>query len=443
MNLRIFVLVACVLIAPTLVPRSAAAAYKEIVLYNFCVKGVGSCSHTDGLSGGLIRDASGKLYSTGYGGGFDRETLFELVPPAAGGTRWTLKELYSFCPHGEDFCAGPGGLIRGASGTLYGTTSDSCDPLDPLSFCDTVFELTPPATGKTAWTETVLHTFHGYQNLGDPGLSGGVFRGASGTLYGTTSPFPPFDGGTVFELVPPAAGKTGWTYKVLYRFCTRGGLNCTDGDQPDGGVIQDASGKLYGTTFEGGAYGAGTVFELMPPAAGEIAWKHNVLYSFCRLGCIDGDGPDAGLIRDAAGRLYGTTRHGGVPDLGTVFELVPPAAGKTAWTEIVLHTFCAKALCADGEVPNTTGMIRDPAGRLYGTTQGGANGAGTVFELAPPALGKTGWTYQVLYSFCARGGRACTDGSFPGTVIRDASGNLYGTAGGGRFGGGIVFELSP
>jgi hypothetical protein len=157
------------------------------------------------------------------------------------------------------------------------------------------------------------------------------------------------------------------------------------------------------------------------------------------------------LIRDPSGNLYSTTEDGGAYQGGTVFELVPPAAGQTTWTEIVLHSFCAHGGrdCTDGSYP-FAGLIRDQSGNLYGTTdEGGVNGEGAAFELTPSGAGKTTWTEKVLYSFCAQGHRGCTDGSYPEAgLFRDASGNLYGTtseggASGGPYGydGGTVFEL--
>jgi uncharacterized repeat protein (TIGR03803 family) len=248
----------------------------------------------------------------------------------------------------------------------------------------------------------------------------------------------------VFELTPPAPGKTKWTEIVLYSFCALGG--CTDGENPEARLIRDAlSGNLYGTTYYGGANDEGTVFELTPPAAGPGMWTETVLYSFCAQGgdeCTDGENPEARVIRDPSGNLYGTTPYGGAYGEGTVFELTPPATGQTAWTESVLYSFCAHGGrdCTDGSYPEA-GLIRDMSGNLYGTTEdGGTDGGGTVFELSPNKA-YTAWTESVLYSFCAH--RDCTDGSYPEAgVIRDKSGNLYGTTSEyGAYGGGAVFEL--
>ena len=279
----------------------------------------------------------------------------------------------------------------------------------------------------------------------------------AGHLYGTT-PYgganagnPGADGlggGAVFALTPNAA-KTKWTETVLYSFCPHVvAENCPDGAYPDAGLIMGAAGRLYGTTFYGGAHplqggpGEGTVFELTPNAA-KTKWTETVLYSFCALtACADGAYPDAGLIMDKAGHLYGTTSAGGARNTaGTVFALTPNAA-KTEWTETVLYSFCPQERCTDGATPFAS-LIMDKAGHLYGTTEtGGAHHeSGTVFALTPNAA-KTTWTETVLYSFCAQ--ERCTDGAGPGaSLIMDAAGHLYGTTGlgGAHDNNGTVFEL--
>jgi uncharacterized repeat protein (TIGR03803 family) len=219
---------------------------------------------------------------------------------------------------------------------------------------------------------------------------------------------------------------------VLYSFCSW--TNCTDGRQPQAGLIFDAAGNLYGTTAFGGYYGLqtgyGTLFELTPAGGG--SWTEQVVHNFNH-DFTDGDEPYAGLIVDAAGNLYGTTSGGGTIGYGTVFELTPTGGG--TWTE-VLHSFGDGT---DGLYP-WAGLIFDAAGNLYGTTsEGGTYDGGTVFELTPAAGG--GWTEKVLHSF----GNG-NDGAYPhyAGLIFDAAGNLYGTtSGGGTYGGGTVFELTP
>jgi uncharacterized repeat protein (TIGR03803 family) len=212
------------------------------------------------------------------------------------------------------------------------------------------------------------------------------------------------------------------TYKVLYTF-TLG----KDGGVPEAGLIRDANGNLYGTTALGGR-GSGTVFKLSPTG------KETVLYSFCSAGnCADGSCPAAGVILDRKGNLYGTAYGGGSlcgqggSGNGVVFELSPK--GKGQWKETVLYTFKG---APDGANP-AAGVILDTKGNLYGTTQFGGGGGGTVFKLS-----KTG-KETVLYQFT--GGN---DGAFPvAGVTRDSKGNLYGTTyNGGMHFYGTVFKLS-
>src|ERR1017187_10338672 len=257
------------------------------------------------------------------------------------------------------------GLIWDAAGNLYGTTvwggtSPSCG-----GGCGTVFELTPAAGG--GWTEKVLWSF-GNGTDGVSPVAGMVFD-AAGNLYGTTLYGGTTGFGTVFELTPAADGT--WAEKVLYSFG-----NGTDGSIPDSGLIFDADGNLYGTTTQGGTFNqTGTVFELTPAAGGIGTEK--VLHSFGN--GTDGTYPEGGLIFDAAGNLYGTTWGGGAQgNGGTVFELTTAAGG--TWPERGLHNFGSGA---DGAHPGA-GLVFDAAGNLYGTTRGGGTyGGGTVFELTP------------------------------------------------------------
>ena len=211
--------------------------------------------------------------------------------------------------------------------------------------------------------------------------------------------------------------------KVLHNFNNDG----TDGAYPQAGLVVNPAGNLYGTTNNGGAYTYGTVFELTPTAGG---WTEKVLYSFSN--GTDGGNPQSGLILDGTGNLYGTTYVGGSYGYGTAFELTPGAGG--SWTEKVLYSFGSGTTAA---YP-TSGLIFDTAGNLYGTTlQGGPGQGGSVFELTP--VGGGNWTERELHDF-----GSLSTGLYPyGGVTFDAAGNLYGTTStGGSSSGGTVFELT-
>jgi uncharacterized repeat protein (TIGR03803 family) len=198
------------------------------------------------------------------------------------------------------------------------------------------------------------------------------------------------------------------TFTVLYSFT--GG---TDGGGVGSGVVMDKRGNLYGTTTGGGAYGYGTVFALSPNSDG--TWSETVLHSF-KNGDPDGQEPDANLILDAAGNLYGTTPTGGKHNVGSAFELTP---GSSGWSLTLLYSFGSYKGDAG---PPRDGLVMDSKGNLYGTA-GGGPGSGTVFELSPN--GGT-WTESILHDF---GGSNKTGGYFTiGNLTMDSQGNLYGLA---------------
>ena len=259
-----------------------------------------------------------------------------------------------------------------------------------------------------AGTETVLYAFAGGPTDGaDP--QGTLALGSSGTLYGTTYGGGADGLGTVFQL--SSAG----VETVLYSFA--GGT--TDGADPRAGPILDSSGTLYGTTYGGGAYGLGTVFQI------SSAGVETVLHSFAG-GTTDGVRPQGGLIIDSAGNLYGTTSGGGASGLGTVYEVSPTGP------QAVLYSFAGGT--TDGEVP-LGHLVMGSHGSLYGTTSaGGADDLGTVFKLSPDG------TEVLLHSFAG----GTTDGSSPKAgLILDSAGNLYGTtSAGGVNDDGTVFELN-
>jgi len=366
-----------------------------------------------GPEAGLISDAAGNLYGTTVNGGaYNGGTVFALTPREGGG--WTEKKLRNF-GHGTDGINPNASLLFDAAGNLYGTTYAGGS-----YGLGTVFKLTPNTDGT--WPEKVLHSFGNGPDGKNP--FAGLIWDPAGNLYGTTANGGGYDFGTVFELMPNGSG--GWREKVLRNFG-----NATDGQTPYGSLVMDAAGNLYGTTWAGGVYGYGTVFELSPHANGN--WSEKRLRHFGH--DLDGRNPSASLIWDAAGNLYGTTSSGGGHGGGTVFALMPLGDGR--WSEEQVHDFNSGG--KDGNNPRGS-LIWDAAGNLYGTTYGGGtHGYGTVFKLSPQDGG--GSTESVVYSFNNDG----TDGAKPcAGLIWDASGNLYSTtSSGGAYGGGMVFEITP
>ena len=401
----------------TLLVTATAMAQTEKILHDFNDNG-------DGFSpfAGLVFDKAGNLYGTTFAGGTsDFGTVFEMVPNAHGG--WNERLIHSFTANGVDGYDPIGNLILDEAGNLYGTTHYG----GPYAG-GTVFEFVRQPSGS--FTERILHSFgHGKDGIfPETGL---VFD-AQGNLYGATFNGGSFGVGMVYELIPKATG--GWMEKILYSFSKYDG---SGGGSPYGGVIFDATGNLYGTTsgLSGGA--AGGVFKLTPTVSG--LWTLSVLHQFTS-NTTDGAVPYAGLVMDASGNLYGTTWEGGDRDIGSVFELSPGAGG--TWTETILHSFQSGS---DGCYPQY-GSLLYSGGNLYGTTtECGPSGGGIVFEMSPAAGGS--WTETALYAFLAHS----TDGVSPqGGLLMDASGNLYGTTeyggtgqNGGSGGAGTVFEITP
>ena len=361
-------------------------AGRETVLYTFT-------GGADGAnpSAGVIGDSAGNLYGTTSGGGTAGYGVVYKLDKAGHET-----VLYSFTG-GADGDSPFTGVIRDSEGNLYGTASSA----GGTPCCaGVVFKVS--ASGQ----ETVLYTFTGGAGGSYPN---GVIRDSAGNLYGTTGGGGTANVGLVYEL--DAAGQE----SVLYGF-----PGPADGSYPYAGVIRDAAGNLYGTTVNGGPANAGVVYKL------DAKGHETALYSFtggADGGGTGGAGPWAGVIRDSAGNLYGTTGGGGQYNYGVVYKL--DAAGH----ETVLHAFSGGA---DGSEPN--GVILDSAGNLYGTTFFGGTGGGfggvgggVVYKL------DTAGNETVLYSFTS-GSASDGDNPYAG-VIRDTAGNLYGTvSAGGTFG---------
>lgn len=401
-----------VVITALLLTPSASAAPKFRVLHDF-----GAGNDGAGVWSTVIFDKKGNLYgATGGGGIYGDGAVFELAPTSGGGWKESVIHSFSF---NDDGASSYAPLALSAAGSLYGTTQDGGTYLG-----GTVFKLTH---GPEGWTSTVLYEVG--SKYGD------VILDEAGNLYGSIGAGA-YGYGAIAELSP---GSDGWKYRVLYSFCPHSG--CPDGIFPSN-LIWDTAGNLYGVAFGGGGSqkcgldGCGTVFELSPQTGG--GRKEHTLHKF---GAFhgDGEGPSSGLLLDSSGNLYGATGGGGSHacgngGCGTVFKLTPGSDG--LWEETILYNFKG-----GGDGGAALGpLVVDKAGNLYGTTAFGGSaqcGCGVVYKLTPSSNGK--WKYTRLHAFVA------SDGYEPGVgLIIDSKGNLYGTtAVGGKYGGGVVFEITP
>jgi uncharacterized repeat protein (TIGR03803 family) len=317
-------------------------------LHSFC-SGSG-CPDGAGPEAGLVQAADGSLYGiTVNGGAYGAGTVLKITLSG------TLTTLQSF-----DYTDGSGpytALVQATDGNFYGTTC--CGGANGVG---TVFNLTPSGT------LTTLYSFCSQSGCTDGRYPyGGLIQSSDGNLYGTTTEGGANGDGTIFKITSSS------TLTTLYTFCSQGG--CTDGANPYAGLVQATDGNLYGTTYDGGAYNNGTVFEISP--SGTLT----TLYSFCsQSGCTDGRYPYAALIGATDGNLYGTTRYGGANASGTVFKITPEG------TLTTLYSFCSQSGCADGAYPYA-GLVQNTNGKFYGITcgafcGGGTGGYGTVFSVS-------------------------------------------------------------
>jgi len=334
-----------------------------------------SFDDTDGETpeAGLVQATNGNFYGTTYGGGtYGSGTIFEITPSG------TLATLHSFCSQGAPCTDGAyplAGLIQGSSGDLYGTTYEGGANGDGA-----VFKITPSGT------LTALYSFCSQSACADGfSPSAGLVQGTNGDFYGTAQ-----EGGangyygTVFRITPSG------TLTTLHSF------DGVDGSTPYAGLVQATNGDFYGTTQIGGANLEGTVFKITP--GGTLT----TLYSFCsKSACTDGEEPIAGLAQATDGNFYGTTSLGGAAntncienECGTLFKITPSGTLTTLQFDDT-----------DGATPEAT-LIQDTNGKLYGITElGGASNAGTVFSLSVglgqfvetlPASGKVGAAIKIL-----------------------------------------------
>ena len=371
-------------------------------------------------SSGLVVDTAGNAYGTTAVSGVHGAGVVYRLSPDSG-----YQNIYGFggVPDGKQ---PQGNLVIDAVGNLYGTTvygglkNQNCQNVG----CGTVYRLSPPTNGG-AWTETVLYRFTGGDDGANP--QAGITMDSTGNIYGTT-----LNGGlgvgVVFSLTPTGNGQ--WNETVLHTF-----TNHSDGALPQCQLAFDKNGNLYGT--------AGWAFELI--RNGDGTWTYTIIYRFDP---DKGDPVEAatGVILDDQGNLFGTSQYGGKYHqggnlgYGTVFELSPNIDG--TWSENIIYSFAGDS---DGATPQTA-LAFDAAGNLYGTTYHGGgtkcdfnNGCGTVFTLTPDGNG--GWSKQ-QFAFPSNANFGILP-SAPAPLLV-MNNHLYGTTtGGGQYGGGVVYEITP
>ena len=449
----------------TLLAASAAGAATHAstftILYSFCSQsqcadgsgGVGAGNDTEGtgLFGNLLVEDTGLsggpvIYgTTGEGGANNSGVVFELDPRGDGSYSESVVHNFAL-PEAFPSSANAASMAFGHPSGFFGTTSIGGNVGNIVkngggrpfpNGTGTLFQL---AEGDSGYGETTLYDFCALANCVDGAVPlGPLILGAQGRLFGTTLYGGKRTYGTLFRWSP------GGGYRVLHSF--------SRSESPGSGLAKNGQGDLFGTggDFTIGQDAGGVVYEL------SAARTYTVLYRFCSIfsnnNCQDGSLPNGPPALDGEGNLYGTTQAGGACNLGTVFRLSPTGDLQ------ILHSFCpdSEGRVRDGATP-LTGLVRDKAGNLYGTTlKGGAvspslDGLGTVFELVRKAVG-TNITYSKRiiwrFSFPATGDTSGCVAGFnnfscePANLALDSAGNLYGTMSGGANAAGAVFKLTP
>ncbi|MFN2542869.1 MAG: choice-of-anchor tandem repeat GloVer-containing protein [Chthoniobacterales bacterium] len=386
---------------------SIANAASTNVTYSFGGEEDGEYADTD-----LAIDATGNLYGTTVlGGTFGGGTVFKLAPTPNG---WVHTVLYSFTG-GADGGEPYKGVTLDAQGNLYGSAvtggSGSCE-----GGCGVVYKLT--YSGGT-WTQSVVHAFTGGDDGSGPGARLTIDN--HGALYGMTPTGGAFGAGTIYQIRQNGNGN--WVLRVIHAFT--GGA---DGASGSAGQMLLRSGRLYGLATAGGINGKGTAFELRPAGNGD--WTFKIIYSF--KGQPDAGFPYGGLVFDASGNLYGTTYYDGANNLGAVYKLIPQTTGE--WKERVLYSFKGGA---DGQ-NSISNVVFDATGNLYGTTSEGGLGSGVIFKLTP--MTASHWSETVVHQF-----QGPPDGAFAyNGMVGDGAGNFFGaTVHGGADDEGSVYQFTP
>jgi uncharacterized repeat protein (TIGR03803 family) len=400
--------------------RNLISPKMSLIVFGFLVLAVAACTaqtfnsllSLNGTNGVgpyyelLTQGTDGNFYgTTNLGGTNNNGSVFKITPAGA------LTTLYNFCsqPACTDGAYPYGALVQGTNGNFYGTASTG-----GANNGGTVFTITPEGA------LTTLYNFCAQADCNDGEIpSAGLVQAANGQFYGTTQDGGIYGGGTIFEIT--AAG----VLTTTYNFCAK--VNCTDGENPMAPLIQASNGHLYGTTYYGGPYTGGTVFEISQTNS------YTMLRSFDRI--VNGSNPYGGLVQGANGNFYGTMSQGG-PNAGyaaaggTVFEITPGG------TVTVLYSFCAQTNCTDGSLADG-GLVLGTDGNFYGTTQvGGTINGGTAFSINPSGALTT------LYNFCSLSN--CADGAAPyGGLLQATNGTFYGTTyTGGSNDDGSIYSVS-
>ena len=366
------------------------------MLYNF----QGSDSKDGAYPNGLVQGANGYLYgTTGAGGVTGEGTVYRIAP---GGGKYELLWNFDTSPGDPDGTGTSAPLVLATNGSFYGTTLGNSGGGSGNGSDGIVFRITPGGA------LTSVHNFCSVLENGicADGLTtmGPMMQARNGYLYGTTSRAGAYNQGTIFKMAPSGA------FTTLHSFCeTLDQGTCVDGADQISGLVQGPNGELYGTTTDGGTaapgtVGDGTIFQISP------AGKFSTLYNFCiETNCADGAQPQFGVIVGPDGNLYGTTATGGALNFGTFFTITPTGHLTT------LYSFCSVKYCPDGTLPQ--GIILGSDGNFYGTTAGGGNNYGTIFQMTPAGVLTTLHTFDF------------TDGGGVGTwLMQDTSGVFYGTS---------------
>jgi hypothetical protein len=412
------------LFATTQTRVSSAQTYN--VLWDF-----GSNNNADGSApeGQIAVDPAGNIYGTTSedGGIGNCGTVWELSPPAVTGETWTETTLHTFnCTTDGEYPLG--GVTLDKLGNLYATTGGGGSGVNHGE----VFKMKPPTEKGGPWSYARIHVFAA-PPVDGAAPSGPLTLDSAGNVYGTTAVGGTYSvngqliGGVAFKLHP---GVGGYKETILWNF---GGTG--DASYILSGLRADVNGNWYGTSFFGGAYGYGSVFELSPPTSG-AAWTENVIYSFTGPNTSTGEYPQGSLVIDSHGTLYGVASGSSLNCCGAVFQIKPAAGG--GWTTKAIYTFTHTT---EGYRP--VGLSMDPqAQNLYGVTlnTNGQNGNGVVFKLTQPTVSGGSWTYSVLHDFTTTG-----ESGLKSPPIVDSFGDVFGATftGGPQDGRGVAYEITP